>query len=274
MKTPHNSEDELESNGKSDEFSILKEGQRFGELKLQVGMKFNTKQEFKDVVQEFTIQEERWIKFIKQDSVRCRAVCQVDECCWIEYASRDHEDCCWQIKIFYDDHICPRKNSNRATNRAWLASKLVKKVRKYLNFKQCEAVEYFKSKCDLILHRNSIARALADARNVVYQDEKAQYAMLRDYVETLLKNNLESTVKIGVTPLLDGQIMFEKMYVCLSGCKNRFKAGYRPLIGLDSAFLETQIGGQILSAMAQDANHHIYVITWAIVNIENKENWK
>ncbi|RYR28535.1 hypothetical protein Ahy_B01g052682 isoform A [Arachis hypogaea] len=178
MKTPPNSEDELESDGESDEFPIFQEGQRFCQLQLQVGMKFNTKQEFRDAVREFTIQEGRRIKFVKNDNVRCRAVCQVEECSWVVYASRDHEHSCWQIKTFYDDHTCPRENSNRAVNKAWLASKLVKKVRKYPHFEQCEAITYFRSKCDLILHRNSIARALADARNVVYEDEKAQYALL------------------------------------------------------------------------------------------------
>nr|XP_025678198.1 uncharacterized protein LOC112778042 [Arachis hypogaea] len=215
MKTPPNSEDEMESDGDSDEFPIFQGGQRFGELQLQVGMKFNTKQEFREAVKEFTIQEGRGIKFVKNDNIR-------------------------------------------AANRAWLASRLVKKVRKYPNFKQCETAVYFRSKCDLILHRNSIARALADARNVVYGDEKAQYALLRDYAETLLTTSPGSTVKIGVIPLPDGQV--------ISGC--------RPLIGLDGAFLKTQIGGQILSAVAQDANHHIYVIAWAIVNVKNKENWK
>ncbi|RYR60969.1 hypothetical protein Ahy_A04g018061 [Arachis hypogaea] len=136
---------------------------------------------------------------------------------------------------------------------------------------QCEAELYFRSKCDLILHRNSLARALADAKNVVYGDEKAQYALLRDYAETLLKTNPGFTVKIGVILLPDREVMFEKMYVCLSGCKNGFRSGCRLLIGLDGAFLKTQIGGQILSAVAQDANHHIYVIAWAIVNVENKE---
>ncbi|RYR25109.1 hypothetical protein Ahy_B02g058735 [Arachis hypogaea] len=79
-------------------------------------------------------------------------MCQVEECCWVVYASRDHEDTCWQIKTFYDDHTCPRENSNRAANRAWLASKLVKKVRKYPNFKQCEAATYFRSKCIPCVH--------------------------------------------------------------------------------------------------------------------------
>ncbi|RYR62468.1 hypothetical protein Ahy_A04g020075 [Arachis hypogaea] len=129
MKTPPNFEDELESDGESDEFPIFQEGQRFGELQMQVGMKFNTKQDFRDAVREFTIQEGRRIKFVKNDNVRCRAVCQVEECKWVVYASRNHEDSCWQIKTFYDDHTCPRENSNRAANRAWLASKLVKKVK-------------------------------------------------------------------------------------------------------------------------------------------------
>jgi hypothetical protein len=33
-------------------------------------------------------------------------------------------------------------------------------------------------------------------------------------------------------------------------------------------------GGQLLSAVGQDANNHIYVIAYAIVDVENKDNWK
>ncbi|XP_016172531.1 uncharacterized protein LOC107614918 [Arachis ipaensis] len=245
MKTPPNSEDELQSDEDSDEFPIFRNGARFGELHLQVGMKFNTK-----------------------------AVCKVQECAWVVYASRDCDDSYWQIKTFNDDHTYARENTNRAANMAWVTSKLVKKVRKYPNFKQCEAAVYFRTKCDFILNRNSIARALADARNVVYGDEKAQYAKLRDYDETLLKTNPGSTVQICVEPQPNGDVIFDKMYVCLHGFKMGFKAGCRPLIGLDGTFLKTQFGGQILAAVAQDANHHIYVIAWAIVEIENTDTWK
>ncbi|RYR07812.1 hypothetical protein Ahy_B05g075262 [Arachis hypogaea] len=158
MKTPFNSEDELQSDKDSDEFPIFRNGVRFGELQLQVGMKFNTKYEFRKAVGE------------------------------------DCDDSCWKIKTFNDDHTCARENTNRDANRAWVASKLVNKVRKYPNFKECEAVVYFRTKCDLMLNRNSIARALADARNVVYGDEKTQYAKIRDYAETLLKTNSGSMV--------------------------------------------------------------------------------
>ncbi|XP_016186096.1 uncharacterized protein LOC107627784 [Arachis ipaensis] len=274
MKTPLPSEDEFSEEEPNDVFPVFRDGIRFGDLKFEVGMKFNTKSEFKEAVREFTIQEGRHIQFIKNDAVRCRAVCKVEECKWVVYASRDHEETCWQIKTFNDDHTCAREATNRTANRNWLTSKLVKKVRKYPHFRQCEAAVYFKSKCDLVLNKNSISRALADARVVVYRDEKAQYAMVRDYRKTLLKCNPGSTVRIGTIPQPDGEVIFQRMYVCLSGCKNGFKAGCRRLIGLDGAFLKTQTGGQILSIVGQDANHHIYVIAWAIVDIENTENWR
>ncbi|XP_057733840.1 uncharacterized protein LOC130949017 [Arachis stenosperma] len=176
-------------------------------------MKFNTKWEFKEAVREFTIQEGRRMKFRKNDGKRVRAVCKVKDCKWVVYASRDHEDGCWN----------------------------------------CEATTYFKTKYDLSLNRNSISRELCDARNIVYGDAKEQYAMLRDYGETLLKINLGSTVQICTKPQPNGEVIFERMYVCLSGCKS---------------------GGQILSAVGQDANHHVYVIDWTVVEVENFENWK
>ncbi|XP_025637140.1 uncharacterized protein [Arachis hypogaea] len=223
-------------------------------------MKFGTKWKFREAVREYTIQEGRSIKIVKNDNIRCRTVCKVKECPWVAYASRDHEDTCWQIKTFNDDHTCPREDKNRAANRNWVCSKLVKKVRKYPNFKHYETTTYFKTRFDLTLNKNSISRALMDARSVVYGDEKEQYKMVRDYGMTLLTTNPGSTVQICTTPQPDGEVTFDRMYICLSGCKNGFKAGCRPLIGLDGAFLKTRFGGQILSAVGLDANHHIYVI--------------
>ncbi|XP_072058061.1 uncharacterized protein [Arachis hypogaea] len=219
MKIPPNSEDELVGEESSEEvFSVFRQGARFRELHLEVRMKFNTKWEFKEAVREFTIQEGRWMRFRKNDGKRVRAVCKVNDCKWVVYASRDHKDSCWQVKTFFDDHTCPQEDKNRVGNRNWVASKLVKK--KYPDFRNCEATTYFKTKYDLSLNRNYISRALCDARNIVYGDAKEQYAMLRDYGETLLKTNSGSTVQICTKPQPSGDVIFERMYVCLSGCKS------------------------------------------------------
>ncbi|RYR70587.1 hypothetical protein Ahy_A02g004917 [Arachis hypogaea] len=71
MKTPPNSEDELEEGNESEEASpLFREGARFGELHLEVGMKFETKWEFREAVREYTIQEGRSIKIVKNDNIR------------------------------------------------------------------------------------------------------------------------------------------------------------------------------------------------------------
>ncbi|RYR17902.1 hypothetical protein Ahy_B03g062571 [Arachis hypogaea] len=277
MKTPPNSEDELEEVESDEVFPVFREGGRFGELKLKVvGMKFNSKMEFKEAVREYCIQEGRRIWWKKNDNLRMRAVCKGEECGWVVYASRDSEGNCWQIKTFMDDHTCPRETKNRLANRKWLGCKLVRKLRKYPNLRHCEAAQYFKSKCDLDLNKSSLTRALGDARAIVYGDAAAQYGMVRYYGLTLLKTNPGSTVSVGVTPHPnpDEDPTFDRMYICLDGCKRGFKAGCRPLIGLDGAFLKTKYGGQILSAIGQDANNHIYVIAYAIVSIKNMDNWR
>ncbi|RYR20935.1 hypothetical protein Ahy_B03g066162 isoform A [Arachis hypogaea] len=241
MRTPPNSEDEFAEVQDDDAFPVFREGTRFGEIRLEVGMKFNTKMDFKEAVREYCIQEGRRVRFKKNDKVRCRALCKVEDCPWVIYASMDSESVCWQVKIFNDDHACPREIKNRLANRGWLASKLVKKLRKFLNLKHSEALTYFKNKYDLELNKSSLTRALGDARHIVYGDAAAQYGM---------------------------------MYICLDGCMKGFKAGCKPLIGLDGAFLKTRFGGQILAAIGQDANNHIYVITYAIAPVENTDNWR
>lgn len=45
------------------------------------------------------------------------------------------------------------------------------------------------------------------------------------------------------------------------------------MIGLDGCFLKGYYGGQLLSAVGQDANNQIFVIAYAVVDVENKDNW-
>ncbi|RYR31553.1 hypothetical protein Ahy_B01g056362 [Arachis hypogaea] len=80
MKTPPNSEDELEEVDSDDVFPAFREGGRFGELRLEVRMTFTTKMEFKEAVREYCIQEGRRIWFKKNDNVRMRAVCKDASC--------------------------------------------------------------------------------------------------------------------------------------------------------------------------------------------------
>ncbi|RYR29812.1 hypothetical protein Ahy_B01g054335 [Arachis hypogaea] len=105
LKTPPNSEDELEEVDSDEVFPMFRDRGRFGELRLAVRMTFTTKIEFKEAV------------LYKDDS-----------CGWLVYAANNTENNYWQIKTFNDDHSCARETKNRLANRKWLAGKLVKKL--------------------------------------------------------------------------------------------------------------------------------------------------
>ncbi|KAL5133970.1 hypothetical protein HKD37_03G007225 [Glycine soja] len=90
----------------------------------------------------------------------------------------------------------------------------------------------------------------------------------------LLRSNPGSTVKINTVPSPEGPPQFHRLYICLAGYKKGFVAGCRPFIGLDGCFLKSAFGGNLLSAVGVDGNNHIFVIAYAVVDIENKDNWK
>lgn len=56
--------------------------------------------------------------------------------------------------------------------------------------------------------------------------------------------------------------------------KAGWKAGCRPLIGLDGCFLKTVIGGQLLSAVGRDENNQMFPICYAVVESENTDSWR
>ncbi|RYR67684.1 hypothetical protein Ahy_A03g014070 [Arachis hypogaea] len=112
MKTPLKSEDELEKVDSDDVFLAFRKGGRFGELRLEVGMTFTTKMEFKEAVREYCIQEGRMIWFKKNDNVKMKAVCKDESCGWLVYASNNTENNHWQIKTFMDDYTCARETKN------------------------------------------------------------------------------------------------------------------------------------------------------------------
>lgn len=54
---------------------------------------------------------------------------------------------------------------------------------------------------------------------------------------------------------------------------NGILGGCRPLIGIDGTHLKGNYGGILLSAVALDGNNEIFLLAYAIVSVEDKDNW-
>ncbi|GKD25624.1 putative integrase, partial [Tanacetum coccineum] len=46
------------------------------------------------------------------------------------------------------------------------------------------------------------------------------------------------------------------------------------VIGLDGCFLKGTCRGELLTAMGRDGNNQMFPIAWAVVNVENTDNWE
>ncbi|XP_076918785.1 uncharacterized protein LOC143579330 [Bidens hawaiensis] len=101
---------------------------------------------------------------------------------------------------------------------------------------------------------------------------KEHYARRSDYQAEILETNPESTVNMTVETMPNGGIYFSGYYICFKAVKDGWINGCRKIICLDGCFLKNH--GQLLSAVGRDTNNHIFPLAWAVVSVENKENWK
>lgn len=271
MKEPISTDEDDVDTSKFPQFN---EAAKFGNVSLELGMEFSNLSSFKHAVKEYTINCGRPIKWVKNDGDRVRAKCQEQECKWEIYCAESKGRGSYQVKTFNDKHICCRTNRLPQADKKWLVQKLEVKLRDQPKITHVEVFDFVKKEFKVIIDRSMIFRALKEARELVEGSEREQYGKMWDYAHELIRSNPGSLIKMDTIPQPDSGPQFQRFFVCLDACKRGFKAGCRPFIGLDGCFLKGYFGGQLLSAVGQDANKHIFVIAYAIVDVENKENWK
>ena len=73
--------------------------------------------------------------------------------------------------------------------------------------------------------------------------------------------------------LICGVPYFERLYICLEGCKKGFIADCRPIIGLDACHLKTKLGRQLITTVARDPNEEYFPLVYAVVEAKTKDSW-
>ncbi|GKB06126.1 pentatricopeptide repeat-containing protein [Tanacetum coccineum] len=91
--------------------------------------------------------------------------------------------------------------------------------------------------------------------------------------QAILDTNPGSTCILDDEETEYGNSYFRRFYICFKGVKDGWKAGCRRVIGLDGCFLKHTCRGELLTTIGRDANNQMYPIAWAVVKVENFENW-
>lgn len=126
-------------------------------------------------------------------------------------------------------------------------------------------MEYF---VGIIMGKAWRSKCLADE---IIKDAKRQYSMLWSYAVELKKHYAGNTIKVDVErPFPTIPPRFARFYFCFDGCKNGFKKGCRPFIGVYGCNLKIMYGGQLLVAIARDPNDQYYPLAFGVVETETK----
>ncbi|RYR04071.1 hypothetical protein Ahy_B06g083620 [Arachis hypogaea] len=92
------------------------------QVRLKVGMEFETLSQFRKAVQKFNINIGRSIFFARCDSTRSKAICYDEDCPWQIYCAKRTFPASYQVKTFVNEHTCSRDNHCKLADGAYNAA--------------------------------------------------------------------------------------------------------------------------------------------------------
>ncbi|XP_074337570.1 uncharacterized protein LOC141674769 [Apium graveolens] len=231
----------------------------------QLGMLFPNAKIFRAAVRKQAIMHRRPIKICRNYGIRVRFICE-KPCEWKIYASKMNSTNTYQIKVYNPKHTCTATFYQKQINSRWIAEHYEDEIRinptwplaaflkKVVNDWHCHVSVY------------AIARAKKKVLDNINGKHVDQYGRVWEYGEQILKVMPQSTVQIMTEDqeLAGGRKRFKRMYIYFGPPKMGFKNGCRPLLGLDGCHLKGPYGGQLLAAVATDANDGMYPLVWAV----------
>ncbi|GJW40778.1 hypothetical protein Tco_0066623 [Tanacetum coccineum] len=215
--------------------------------------------------------KERWAKKKEEEK---KKVSTQEDCKFRLWASWMSTEKSFQIKTLYPDHNCCRNyNLGALVTYKWIAHHYAREIidNPWLSYKYMQNSIREKYLIDVSLGQCKRAKqcALFDHEGGLVD----HYSRVWEYRQALLESNPGSTCQLDLEEKDDGLMYFKRMYICFLGLKAGWKDACRKVIGLDGCFLTHTCKGQLLTAMGRDANNQMFPIAWAVVEVENKNNW-
>ncbi|CAB4313346.1 unnamed protein product [Prunus armeniaca] len=137
----------------------------------------------------------------------------------------------------------------------------------------------FNAATDMVDPKFEIGILFSDCK--VFRAAVREYSILQNKDVVFIRNEALKLKAVCGDPDCGWMIYASKMQhentlqvkTYIGVAKEGFKAGCRPIIGLDGCFLKSVYAGQLLTVVGIDANNETWVIGYAVVESECKESW-
>ncbi|XP_062014682.1 uncharacterized protein LOC133731289 [Rosa rugosa] len=243
--------------------------------KFQLGMVFQNFEVFKHVVRKHAVLTKKELRFPRNTKHRVLVRCFTSPNCsfWLYASSPDDNNPTLQIKTYTPNHTCSSVAKRVYHCHAPFLAEEYKDTFMADGKWSREGIQStvnrdFGMEIGYQLCYRAKARALRMAQGTIEE----QCNLLESYANELKKRNPGSSVWIQ-TELDGGVTRFKRIYICFAALREGWRAGCRPIIGLDGCHLKGVHKGQLLSAVGIDGNNGMYPIAWDIVEQESRDSW-
>jgi hypothetical protein len=170
-------------------------------------------------------------------------------------------------------HTCIPRRDNKLVTSTVIADKYFREIKDNPGWRIDKMQEAVLQDLCADVSESKCKRAKKLVMERIIDSTNGEFSRVYDYHLELVRSNPGSTVAVTLNPDVTDRHVFERMYVCLDGCKRGFLAGCRRIVGLDGCFLKGVVSGQILCAIGRDPNNQMYPVAWATVEGESYDSW-
>lgn len=236
-----------------------------------VGQRFNSVNEFRELLRKYAIAHQFAFKYKKNDSHRVTVKCKAEGCPWRIHASRLSTTQLICIKKMNATHTCEGAvvTTGHQATRSWVASIIKEKLKVFPNYKPKDIVNDIKQEYGIQLNYFQAWRGKEIAKEQLQGSYKEAYSQLPFFCEKILETNPGSVATYATKE----DSSFHRLFVSFHASLYGFLQGCRPLIFLDSVPLKSKYQGMLLHATAVDGDDGVFPLAFAVVDGETDDNW-
>jgi MULE transposase domain/MuDR family transposase len=237
---------------------------------LAIGATFPTSQSLKDACREYAIKEFFEYQLLKSNKARYTIACKINDCPWRLHASQIEKSSIFRIKTYHHEHTCRGINGtgHRQATQSFVAHHISEKLKEQPSLRPCDIVRDIQRDFHVNITYSKAYRAKEVEAEQIHGTHEEAYQQLRKYCEDIERTNPNSTAMLDVT--LENK--FKRIFICYGASAVGFPH-CMPILGLDGTHLKHKYKGILLAATAVDGMGQLFPYAYAIVDVENNDNW-
>lgn len=238
---------------------------------LAKGIDFDKLDQLKHACRTWAVKQVFEFKTIRASKTRYEIACKGENCPWhLSARSVGGPGGFFRIKSFVSDHSCFGINhsGHQQATAKFICDFILPRVQQESQYRPSSIVKHVKTELRIDISYDKAFRAKQLALEVLHGTHGDAYKAMPKYCTDIEQTNPNSVVRLDIT----SENRFRRVFISYGACAMGF-ANCRPLLGLDGTHLKTTYRGILLSAIGIDAKGQLFPIAYAVVDIENIENW-